>query len=438
MEVLSKCILLFMNVIELYIFLSFMGSFLEYRKWFGERKYRIIIVYTIALMLNYGTNLLENTVLNIVSSLICFFVITCILFEGSNLSKILYVIISCMIIMMCEFIYAVISGDFKGDRTKQAELMQVSPWQLISMELLKYIIFFVIRQFASKRERRLDKKWIGIYVLILLSNLMFMMVIVYSEMDFTKRLYAQIAITVCFGTSVVGNIALFYLFQRYSETLYSEMQKELYIQKQNASIKHYQVLEEANNRYAEFRHDINHYLLAIGELAVSGENEKIAGILEELHVQMNDHVRMIYSRHLVINAMLSEKVGECEQADVKMIINVEPLLDVKRLSDAEWIAVLGNLLDNALRAADNCEEGRIDVNIFMQNDNEYLVIKIGNTYEGQLQRKGRQLLSTKKGEGEHGIGLRSVRKIVEKHGGMMKRSEENQYFEVLILIPNGE
>jgi len=265
-----------------------------------------------------------------------------------------------------------------------------------------------------------------------------MLVIIYSGMDFTGRLYAQIAIAVCFGTSMVGNIALFYLFQRYSETLYSETQKELYIQRQNASVRHYQVLEEANNRYAEFQHDINHYLQAIGELAVSGENKKIAGILDELHVQMSNHVRMIYSRHPVLNAMLSERVEECEQADIRMIINVEPLLDVERLSDAEWIVILGNLLDNALRAADSCAEGRIDVNIFMQNDNEYLVIKIGNTYEGQLQRKGRKLLTTKKDEGEHGIGLRSVRKIVEKHEGVMQQSEENQYFEVLILIPSGE
>lgn len=435
MDVLSKCILLLMNGVELYIFLSFVGGFFECRQWFLERRYRIVIVCGIALVMHYGINLLESTVLNIVWTPISFLAMTCILFEGSYISKLLYVIVSYMIIMLCEFIYAVITGDFRNGSTKQASPGQVSAWQLISMEFLKYIIFFVIRQFASKKGRKLDKKWVGIYVLILISNLMFMLIIIYSGIDFFGKLYAQIAVTVCFGGSVAGNIFLFYLFHKYSETIYSEAQNELYIQRQNASIRHYQVLEEANNRYAEFQHDISHYLQAIGELAVSGENEKIAGILQELHVQMNNNVRLVYSKHPVLNAMLSEKVGQCEKKHITAAINVEPLLDAERLTDAEWIAILGNLLDNAVRAAGNCTEGRIDVNIFMQNDNEYLVIKIGNTYAGQILREDKHLLSTKRDAGEHGIGIRSVRKIVEKCEGMMNQTEENQYFEVTILIP---
>lgn len=70
-----------------------------------------------------------------------------------------------------------------------------------------------------------------------------------------------------------------------------------------------------------------------------------------------------------------------------------------------------------------------------------LSIKIVNTSDGGYRTDSEnELLSTKAGKGnqngmEHGIGLKRIREIVERHFGIMEILPEKEMFSVNILIP---
>ena len=70
----------------------------------------------------------------------------------------------------------------------------------------------------------------------------------------------------------------------------------------------------------------------------------------------------------------------------------------------------------------------------MRYDRGALKISVQNTYNGELEQKGEELLSTKQEKAGHGIGLWSVRKAVEKYGGMMEISHTEEIFKVDILL----
>lgn len=98
--------------------------------------------------------------------------------------------------------------------------------------------------------------------------------------------------------------------------------------------------------------------------------------------------------------------------------------------------ILGNLLENGIEAARQTESRRLDINVEAQQG--FLRIQIENSYDGRTavsRGNGHQrLLTTKRGGGLHGIGLESVRKVVEKYDGIMEVCPEEDIFRVLLIL----
>jgi len=109
------------------------------------------------------------------------------------------------------------------------------------------------------------------------------------------------------------------------------------------------------------------------------------------------------------------------------------LTDELPIDEADMCAVMGNLVENAIQAAEQLEGDNrlVNVRIGMLNP-ETLVISIYNAYKGRIILDKNGLPVTEKKN--HGIGLRSVRNIVEQYGGTMEIETHNQIFNVSILM----
>lgn len=68
------------------------------------------------------------------------------------------------------------------------------------------------------------------------------------------------------------------------------------------------------------------------------------------------------------------------------------------------IAMFGNLIDNAIRAASQCEKKEVTVRLFEPEGN-FVVFIVENPYAGVIKKSGARFLSTKENQEEHGIGL---------------------------------
>lgn len=72
----------------------------------------------------------------------------------------------------------------------------------------------------------------------------------------------------------------------------------------------------------------------------------------------------------------------------------------------------------------------------MQNDGEFVVFRIKNTYNGAIVQNGEQFMTTKEEKSFHGIGLRNVNRIVETYSGDIYRNFDGKIFETMIVLPN--
>ena len=97
----------------------------------------------------------------------------------------------------------------------------------------------------------------------------------------------------------------------------------------------------------------------------------------------------------------------------------EQFLKLDFIKENDLISMFGNLLDNAMEAAGQCEAGKRSVSVKLFMGNSYmLVLYIENSYVIPFQYSGERILSTKQGNG-HGLGIGIVRKLAEKYGGAL-------------------
>lgn len=196
-------------------------------------------------------------------------------------------------------------------------------------------------------------------------------------------------------------------------------------------------LEKKEEMHNEFVHNITHYFMAIGELAREEHCEQIVSLMEELNGNLTKNERIIYTRHRVVNAVLSEKMSEALDGDIEFDAYVEPGILFGKVTDGELAAMLGNLLDNAFTAAKKCEgeKRKITLRIFMEKDGNVCVVKIKNYFTEKPLFHKNSFISMKKESGVHGIGMKSVERIAESYGGYLQCVVKEDCFTAILIIP---
>lgn len=196
-------------------------------------------------------------------------------------------------------------------------------------------------------------------------------------------------------------------------------------------------LEKQEEKHREFIHNINHYFMAIGELAREEHCEQIMSLIQELNLNLTQNERTIYTNHKVVNAVLSEKAREALENHIDFDIYVEAGIQFGETADSDLVAMLGNLLDNALEAVKHCtgEKRKIILRIFMEKEGRICVIKLVNYFTEKPLRQKNGFISSKRGNGLHGIGIKSVENTIKRYHGYLQCLVEDETFSAILILP---
>ena len=147
----------------------------------------------------------------------------------------------------------------------------------------------------------------------------------------------------------------------------------------------------------------------------------------------------VYTDNKFIDSLLNYKIGMAIDKNIK----IETIIDknISVISDVDLCCIIGNLLDNAIEA---CEKENIEDKIIilhMAVKNSCLLICVKNSIAESVITKNPNFITTKRNNEMHGIGLKSIKSIVEKYSGSFKISEQEEKFfivEVLLVGINYE
>ncbi|MDO5408676.1 MAG: GHKL domain-containing protein [Eubacteriales bacterium] len=233
-----------------------------------------------------------------------------------------------------------------------------------------------------------------------------------------------------------ANMVLIIVYDRMAVMADRMKEYELTELKNRMISQHYLQMEEVNQRHGEILHDLNGYLATIDQLAGQSENQEIMKILSALNRHITDASAQLYCGHPIVNAVLNEKKQLADSRQVACEVQVEPGFRVPEIPDMDLISIFSNLIDNAVEAAEGCEQGFVRIRLYQVNDGRFAVLKITNNYrqEPKVRRDG-TFVTHKQDSAAHGIGVKHTKELVEKNGGLFQTAFQDCRFTVTVMLP---
>ena len=217
---------------------------------------------------------------------------------------------------------------------------------------------------------------------------------------------------------------LYYQMRRIDQlTMDKKLQQEEYRYK----LEYYQELEQHQQEIRTIRHDMRNQL--IGIVAAIPNQEKAERQIQLIMEEIASAEQKLFSENPAVNAVLNVKQKMAMEKGIKMEMDIKVPARLE-MNPGDIGILLGNILDNAIEAAEKCEENRRYIFLKMYQYNKCLVISCENS----TRQKVTSLQSQKADGFYHGIGLKSIEKIVEKYNGEHTIKTENSHFLTEISI----
>lgn len=175
-------------------------------------------------------------------------------------------------------------------------------------------------------------------------------------------------------------------------------------------------------------HDLSKHMTALRAMAKSSSSDEICGYIDNV---FGEEIKGVYDIALtdndVFNAIINTRLEVCHTKNIVSDIGVEEGI-LSCISNEDISVLFGNLLDNAIEAAEKAEKRIIELKI--KGKGEHISICMANSYK---KLPDKNMTSTKNKPG-HGYGVGNIKRIVSKYGGTIEFSNNDNRFFVNIMM----
>ncbi len=194
--------------------------------------------------------------------------------------------------------------------------------------------------------------------------------------------------------------------------------------------KQFDTLQDRIEEARTAKHDMKQHLHILSALVADKKYDELEAYISRYHDSIAEHSTVKYCDHFGLNALLGYFAGLAKEHNIAFSVHVE-LPAKMEIPDDVLAVLLGNLLENATEACSQVSAPLISVRGKL--DGDVLFFKIRNTFAGKVKKSPDGLYLSTKHEGR-GIGLRSVRGIVNNYNGILEIDHKDGLFTVSVLL----
>ena len=343
-------------------------------------------------------------------------------YEVSFRQSFLFSIINYTMLVLIDYVTVLLGS---GGSIQEKWFLQA----LISKTVFIILMLF-IRRFSKTRKSYgliTGKEWFQFFCVPVFTVVGFILMF-YSENDDMQNVFLFLS---------VGLVAINLILMEFMQnTIEKEERIKIAVlteQNQKNRIADYQDREEIYERQRRKMHDYKNQISTIQTLIKNGHIDEALSFTQKLTESIAVEMSAINTNHPVVNAILNQKYRSMQEKHIAVILKVGDLQEIC-LEEEEIVILLSNLLDNAIRESEKVlkNTGKAVIHLKFECEDHKLIFAVRNPVTEKVEIEN-DTIKSKRGD-HHGIGLLNVKAVVDKYGGDMVLScDENEFKAVVIL-----
>lgn len=297
-------------------------------------------------------------------------------------------------------------------------------------QLVQMLIVFVLRRFFGNH-KAIDvnsKMWI-VYLIFPVYSLSAIVLDGYifdgPLNEFQKNTFTFMAISL-----LLLNLFVYWFIRQEMDRHLRAQKDMLEVSYAKEELKLYEQMANERNILGKREHEFKNVMSVALKLARDGHINDAISILEKQNADFNSQSNVVETGNPIISAIINSKYAQARDYNIPVRINIGDL-SVVTLNERDSIVIISNILNNAIEAAQECEEGKRYIQIKAIVENGQFIFSVHNSCLGGSEG----LKSQKQDVISHGYGLDNIRDAVERNkGNCFFEMSEGKFVSVVIIM----
>lgn len=400
----------------------------------------ILFVAILFLELSFVNFIVPFEGIGIIISILIIYIYSLINLKGTFMQKMFWSIFVMLLIMGITIVVLSIEGCIIGKGYLNL-VIQKDLYRFVGVVIIQIVLFYLTRFMIkrTKKDSTYSLKWIEWFVLLIIPvisifTMSFVSLIIINIEDQLSPMQHIFSILSILGILMTNSLVY---------VLYVNMQKDHakqleYSILQQAFKSQEKSVEETKILYQSvrsIRHDLKQHFQVALTMLHSGKINEAVDYMEKYNDTVLDGIsNKVFCDNDVVNYIINSKSKICSDRHIKIYIYIAN--EIPEFSDLDLCVLLGNALDNAIEGVSG--EGNNEIYLELRNVDNFFMISVKNTIINSVLEDNPNLISTKNEKEVHGLGILSMKEVVQKYNGSIEFYESDNKFccDMLLDIPD--
>lgn len=400
----------------------------------------ILFVAILFLELSFVNFIVPFEGIGIIISILIIYIYSLINLKGTFMQKMFWSIFVMLLIMGITIVVLSIEGCIIGKGYLNL-VIQKDLYRFVGVVIIQIVLFYLTRFMIkrTKKDSTYSLKWNEWFVLLIIPvisifTMSFVSLIIINTEDQLSPMQHIFSILSILGILMTNSLVY---------VLYVNMQKDHakqleYSILQQAFKSQEKSVEETKILYQSvrsIRHDLKQHFQVALTMLHSGKINEAVDYMEKYNDTVLDGIsNRVFCDNDVVNYIINSKSKICSDRHIKIYIYIAN--EIPEFSDLDLCVLLGNALDNAIEGVSG--EGNNEIYLELRNVDNFFMISVKNTIINSVLEDNPNLMSTKNEKEVHGLGILSMKEVVQKYNGSIEFYESDNKFccDMLLDIPD--
>lgn len=368
----------------------------------------------------FSISLINVFWLNVVAFLFVNMILAIFLYDAPMKSRLFFPIIMTALMCITELVVVVIMGVVHEDfGAYKKELIYLILSAILCKTVYFLLLQIILKIFTDRQSEQRDKNKM-VVLLCFIPCVSLWITINFVFLGLYGRIPGQFEWMTIVSAMLllVVNLISFGVYSYTQKTNRDYLNVQLQLQKEYADKNYYQLLSKQSEDQKILIHDIKKHLSAVYALIDGNNLDKAKQYIQTITSTKELKLALAVSDNDSLNMLLAHYQNICDTNGIRFEIDIRKN-SLEEMLFEDITSIFGNLLENAVEACSEIENSYIDLGVRKTDQGQCLITMINSCIAEPRVLTDGTFESIKRDKTRHGIGMKSIRKVVKKYGGNM-------------------